>query len=1199
MKSFVLHRILSRLRQRIRAACHQRRARRHTETVYAIEQLEFRQLLSASPTIVNNTAATASEGSYPSITGTVSDDGYDMVSVRMSTDGGATWQGPQSVYPSGSFYFMANAQDDGVINYTIEATDTDSNVTSTSGTLTVTNVAPAISVTSPPPSTIHDNEYLMMISGSLMDPGMSDTETLTVNWGDGSTENLSHGPNDSFSLSHQYGVITGSTVTITLGATDDDGGSASSVPYTLTKVAAPGSAPPTIVNNTATTASEGSYPSITGTVSDDGYDMVSMYLSTDGGATWEGPQSVYPSGSFYFMANAQDDGVINYLLKAVDANANVVTTSDSMTVTNVAPTIAVTTPPPTTIYDNEYLMMISGDLIDPGMSDTETLTVNWGDGTTENLSHGPNDSFSLSHQYGVITASTVTIILNVIDDDGGSATSVSYTLTKVAAPGSAPPTIVNNTATTAPEGSYPSITGTVSDDGYDVVHMYVTTDGGTTWQGPLDVYPTGSFFFMTTAPDDGVINYTIKAVDANSNVVTQSGSLTVTNVAPTLTVSSPPPTTIYDNEYLMMISGNLADPGMSDTETLTVSWGDGTTETFSHGPNDSFSLSHQYGLITGPTVTITLSATDDDGGSSGSVSYTLNEVPVPGSDPPTIVDNSQATAPEGSYPNVTGTVSDDISDPVNMYLSTDGGTTWDGPQTVYPTGTFSFMVPAQDNGIINYTIKAVDANTNVVTAPGSLTITNVAPTITVTTDPTGITVHENQMFSLGFDVSDPAGTADPLTVTIDWGAGPSVERYETLTFSGTGPFSVSRMHQYQLSTDQTVTITVTADDDDGGSTLYSSSLIYDDVISNMMGAGVGAVGGLLHFLLHADVDSGQTISSYSVDINYDGIPDVYMIVTADTWDPSNVVVDDIDALGLLGNPTTATSFTARFSVTTVNGITDFADLSLGIDAALIAPPGVTVSPPGAGAASVSITPNLTLRHEESTYQNEFVGVGFVGGVPITQPSVAGIVTLTKNQLAKEFNRKGFALVSGVQVTFGLQRSPGVPAALMPYFIQYRMRTATVTDPNTNTTSTQVQAPWGLDGAVADPNHPQRYVGQSFAFGEANMLDRPGWPLQIPIVNLDKKADFSDPANPKALFKMSLSVADELSRNGEHFQRVLQQEKREWSFETYVAESAGGNITPIGYLKWKFRVTATASGYTIDWIDTPTYIAGDDGNVWNL
>jgi len=58
------------------------------------ERCEERWLLS-SPSITNNTLSSVEDEGFTNITGTISDDGIDMVSVRMSTVGGTTWDGPQ------------------------------------------------------------------------------------------------------------------------------------------------------------------------------------------------------------------------------------------------------------------------------------------------------------------------------------------------------------------------------------------------------------------------------------------------------------------------------------------------------------------------------------------------------------------------------------------------------------------------------------------------------------------------------------------------------------------------------------------------------------------------------------------------------------------------------------------------------------------------------------------------------------------------------------------------------------------------------------------------------------------------------------------------------------------------------------------------------------------------------------------------
>ena len=106
---------------------------------------------------------------------------------------------------------------------------------------------------------------------------------------------------------------------------------------------------------------------------------------------------------------------------AVDKNIRI-------NVKNVAPQINGITLSSTVINENDTITL-TGSFIDPGIPDTHTVTVNWGDGTTSNLSIAQarlNRSFQLSHQYLDDTptgtpSDLLPITVTILDNDGGSA----------------------------------------------------------------------------------------------------------------------------------------------------------------------------------------------------------------------------------------------------------------------------------------------------------------------------------------------------------------------------------------------------------------------------------------------------------------------------------------------------------------------------------------------------------------------------------------------------------------------------------------------------------------------------------------------------------------------------------------------------------------------------------------------------------
>jgi len=96
-----------------------------------------------------------------------------------------------------------------------------------------------------------------------------------------------------------------------------------------------------------------------------------------------------------------------------------------------------------------------------------------------------------------------------------------------------------------------------------------------------------------------------------------TADVTVLNVAPVLDTTP----VVIDENGMAIISGTITDPGVLDTFTLTIDWGEGAPETFSYSAGTTtFTLIHQY-LDDNPTGTpsdnyiVSISIEDDDGGS--------------------------------------------------------------------------------------------------------------------------------------------------------------------------------------------------------------------------------------------------------------------------------------------------------------------------------------------------------------------------------------------------------------------------------------------------------------------------------------------------------------------------------------------------------------------------------------------------------
>lgn len=172
-----------------------------------------------APVISNGGDVTIDEGQTATNAGSWSDvDASDDVTLSAST-------GDVSRNADGTWGWSFNSADGPDESQTVVITADDGNggVTTTSFELTVNNVAPTVTAVSSSNGTLESKSVdgSVTISGSFSDPGL-DTHVITVNWGDGTVENVSVDQiEDSFLGSHEY--ETGGIFVITVIATDSDG----------------------------------------------------------------------------------------------------------------------------------------------------------------------------------------------------------------------------------------------------------------------------------------------------------------------------------------------------------------------------------------------------------------------------------------------------------------------------------------------------------------------------------------------------------------------------------------------------------------------------------------------------------------------------------------------------------------------------------------------------------------------------------------------------------------------------------------------------------------------------------------------------------------------------------------------------------------------------------------------------------------
>ena len=264
-------------------------------------------------------------------------------------------------------------------------------------------------------------------------------------------------------------------------------------------------------------------------------------------------------------------------------------------------------------------------------------------------------NFDVSHQY--LQPGNYTVSTFATDKDGGISPSVALGVQVDDLPPVLGPIAVNPTQTFE-GGQLVTVSGSYTDPGPLDTHTVTINFGDGTIMSSTD--PNTTIVINTvnrtfTATHEYLDNpnlkttpssdYTISAVVTDNyglssntetakvevdNVAPIFASILLNGTAPAAPVNGQIPSSITINEEgVVTIVGSFRDPGILDTETLSINWGDPGTPTqlvtAVRDPNDPtlwlFTASHEYvrdnpGGIYTPVRVITLTATDKDGGTT-------------------------------------------------------------------------------------------------------------------------------------------------------------------------------------------------------------------------------------------------------------------------------------------------------------------------------------------------------------------------------------------------------------------------------------------------------------------------------------------------------------------------------------------------------------------------------------------------------
>lgn len=389
-----------------------------------------------------------------------------------------------------------------------------------------------------------------------------------------------------------------------------------------------------------------------------------------------------------------EDGTYESKLCITDNADDTGCKSRSVYVRNVAPTVHAgrdrTVGPNLVLDDSRFT--------DPGILDTHTATVDWGDGSVveDAVVSGDGGSGVVAAAHTYASDGIFTVKVCVTDDDSGVGCDT-FDVTMLAM--NRAMTSTGEDDISVDEGDLVSRQVAFQDENPTDAHTATVNwgDGSARAMSVADGGAVGVGTDTHRYTDNGAYTVTARVCDDRDACTTARSVVTVRNVAPTLTAGAPA-TTVAGETW--SLTGTWADVGVDDTHVVTLNWDDGTTSqvapTVLDPGSGGFAASHRFAVAGTHSVRVCV-VDDDEGSSCTSLPVSVAAAPVDPTDTTTTTTTTMSSASPSTTmpPTVPGaiTIADDPTTPVDEAVTALPRTGSNGARTI-PLGLITLVVGA-------------------------------------------------------------------------------------------------------------------------------------------------------------------------------------------------------------------------------------------------------------------------------------------------------------------------------------------------------------------------------------------------------------------------------------------------------------------------------------------------------------------------